>query len=132
MTPSSDSEGEEEEIRGGAHGGQSFRMKSLSSQSFGKGERGDTSSREHIDEHLEEEEEETNLLRGSRRLSRESLAEDYELYTPDEDKAVLRSLDRRLVLFMALLYLLSFLDRSSKVTSTPTLWYRCVACESIS
>jgi hypothetical protein len=35
------------------------------------------------------------------------------LYTPDEEKKVLRKLDRRLVLFMALLYLLSFLDRSS-------------------
>lgn len=36
------------------------------------------------------------------------------LYTPDEEQAVLRKLDRRLVLFMALMYLLSFLDRSSK------------------
>lgn len=36
------------------------------------------------------------------------------LYTPDEERAVLGKLDRRLVLFMALLYMLSFLDRSSK------------------
>lgn len=36
------------------------------------------------------------------------------LYTPAEERAVLRKLDRRLVLFMALLYMLSFLDRSSK------------------
>lgn len=37
----------------------------------------------------------------------------YELYTPNEDRTVLRKLDRRLVAFMALLYCLSFLDRSN-------------------
>lgn len=36
------------------------------------------------------------------------------LYTPEEERTVLKKLDRRLVLFMALLYMLSFLDRSSK------------------
>ena len=35
-------------------------------------------------------------------------------YTIDEDKAIARIFDRRLVLFMALLYMLSFLDRSSQ------------------
>ena len=35
------------------------------------------------------------------------------LYTPDEERAVIRRLDIRLVLFVALLYMLSFLDRSS-------------------
>lgn len=34
-------------------------------------------------------------------------------YTPEEERAVVRKFDRRLVLFVALLYLLSFLDRSS-------------------
>lgn len=34
-------------------------------------------------------------------------------YTRDEERGVVRKLDRRLVLFMALLYMLSFLDRSS-------------------
>jgi hypothetical protein len=52
------------------------------------------------------------LLRGTRRLSFDSV-QSYELYTPDEEKAVLRKLDRRLVAFMALLYCLSFLDRSN-------------------
>lgn len=37
----------------------------------------------------------------------------FELYTPDEEKSLLRKLDTRLVLFLALLYMLSFLDRSS-------------------
>lgn len=40
--------------------------------------------------------------------------ENFELFTTDEAKAVVRKLDRRLVLFLAFLYMLSFLDRSSK------------------
>jgi hypothetical protein len=45
-------------------------------------------------------------------------------YTPDEEGAVVRKLDRKLVLFVALLYMLSFLDRSSEsrlrlVTKSP-------------
>ncbi|OQO05706.1 hypothetical protein B0A48_09799 [Cryoendolithus antarcticus] len=47
-----------------------------------------------------------------KRKRRES-AQSFELYTPDEDKAVRRKLDTHLVLFVALLYLLSFLDRSN-------------------
>lgn len=39
----------------------------------------------------------------------------FQLYTPDEEIAVRRKLDRKLVLFVALLFLLSFLDRSSKI-----------------
>lgn len=35
-------------------------------------------------------------------------------YTLNEEREVVRSFDRRLVPFLALLYLLSFLDRSSK------------------
>jgi hypothetical protein len=53
------------------------------------------------------------MLPNARRASIES-AQSYELYTPDEDRVVLRKLDRRLVAFMALLYCLSFLDRSSE------------------
>ncbi|KAJ4403724.1 hypothetical protein N0V85_005038, partial [Neurospora sp. IMI 360204] len=34
-------------------------------------------------------------------------------YTPDEERAVVKKFDRKLVLFMALLYMLSFLDRSN-------------------
>lgn len=39
------------------------------------------------------------------------------VYTADEERAVVRKFDRRLVLFVALLYLLSFLDRSSELSS---------------
>lgn len=49
----------------------------------------------------------------ARRLSFDSV-QSYELYTPDEDRRVLRKLDTRLVGFMALLYCLSFLDRTSE------------------
>lgn len=38
----------------------------------------------------------------------------FQLYTPDEERAVVRKFDRRLVLFLSLCYMLSFLDRSSK------------------
>ncbi|KAF2801610.1 MFS general substrate transporter [Mytilinidion resinicola] len=111
LTPSSDSEGEDEEATlGQDHAGQSYRMKNMSSRSFGKGDSGETPSQEHV---IDGEDEDRSLLRESRRLSQGSSVESYELYTPDEDKAVLRSLDRKLVLFMALLYLLSFLDRSN-------------------
>lgn len=37
----------------------------------------------------------------------------FTLFTPDEEAAIIKKFDRRLVLFIALLYMLSFLDRSS-------------------
>jgi len=45
-----------------------------------------------------------------------SSVQSFELYTPDEEKRVLRKLDVHVVLFMSFLYLLSFLDRSSEFT----------------
>lgn len=50
-----------------------------------------------------------------------SSVESFQLYTPDEDKAVRRKFDRKLVLFVALLYMLSFLDRSSKSHCADTM-----------
>jgi len=68
-----------------------------------------------------EEGEEVDNRRGRRRRRRRtgrggsaSTAASFQLYTPDEEKAVVRKFDRRLVVFVALLYMLSFLDRSSK------------------
>jgi hypothetical protein len=58
-------------------------------------------------------EEDEGFLPSIRRASLDSV-QSYELYTPDEDRTVLKKLDRRLVAFMALLYMLSFLDRSSE------------------
>jgi hypothetical protein len=47
----------------------------------------------------------------------------FQLYTPDEEQAVRRKFDRKLVLFVALLYMLSFVDRSS-MDSQPSLHLR--------
>ena len=58
-------------------------------------------------------EEDASLLPSSRRFSLSSSHSDA-LYSAKEEKNVLRKLDRRLVLFTALLYCLSFLDRSSR------------------
>lgn len=43
-----------------------------------------------------------------------STTQSFMLYTPDEERRVKQKFDRHLVLFVALLYMLSFLDRSSK------------------
>lgn len=51
--------------------------------------------------------------RQHRRRSSASTMMSFQLYTPDEEKSVVRKFDRKLVLFVALLYMLSFLDRSS-------------------
>jgi hypothetical protein len=40
-------------------------------------------------------------------------------YSPEEERKVVRILDRKLVLFLAFLYLLSFLDRSSQLGPSP-------------
>lgn len=49
----------------------------------------------------------------TRRRASVSTVQSYQLYTPDEEKIVVKKFDRKLVLFVALLYMLSFLDRSS-------------------
>jgi hypothetical protein len=56
------------------------------------------------------------MVQGNRRGS-VSTTYSFQLYTPDEERAVVRKFDRKLVLFVALLYMLSFLDRSSKQIS---------------
>lgn len=59
-------------------------------------------------------EDDDNEARSSRRRASVSSVASFQLYTPDEELAVRRKFDRRLVLFVALLFLLSFLDRSSR------------------
>ena len=58
------------------------------------------------------------------RRSSTSTVQSFMLYTPDEERSIIRKFDRRLVLFVAFLYMLSFLDRSSMYpverTSLPT------------
>jgi len=49
-----------------------------------------------------------------RRRGSDSTTATFQLYTPDEERVVVRKFDRRLVVFVAGLYMLSFLDRSSR------------------
>jgi len=67
----------------------------------------------------DEDGEDDGFLPSARRASIDS-AQSFELYTPDEDRVVRRKLDRKLVAFMALLYCLSFLDRSSECSRCAT------------
>lgn len=60
------------------------------------------------DESAEEEDERIRQLKLKRATT---FSKDY---TEDEERAVVRKFDRKLVLFLAFLYLLSFLDRSSR------------------
>ncbi|KAL9085844.1 MAG: hypothetical protein Q9159_004509 [Coniocarpon cinnabarinum] len=50
------------------------------------------------------------------RSSSDSSVRSFELYTPDEERRIIRKLDRRVVTFMSFLYLLSFLDRYNYLT----------------
>ncbi|KAI0206445.1 major facilitator superfamily domain-containing protein [Astrocystis sublimbata] len=62
----------------------------------------------------DDDEEGRGMSRRSRgRLSDSSSVASFQLYTPDEERAVVRKLDRRLVLFLAFCYMLSFVDRSN-------------------
>lgn len=54
-----------------------------------------------------------------RRRASDSTVASFQLYTPDEERSVVRKHDRKLVVFVALLFMLSFLDRSS--TSAPSI-----------
>jgi len=69
------------------------------------------------DDEDDEDHEDGGDVNGHARRRRASV-QSYELYTPDEERRVRRKLDTRLVLFVALLYLMSFLDRSS--SSSPS------------
>lgn len=65
----------------------------------------------------------------SRRRMSDSTVSSFQLYTPDEECAVVRKFDRRLVLFVALLFMLSFLDRSSLFTiATPLARLMLIQC----
>ena len=65
------------------------------------------------DEEDDEDEDDVGYSDNARRRASVSTLQSYQLYTPDEERAVVRKFDRKLVLFVALLYMLSFLDRSS-------------------
>lgn len=86
-------------------GGESYKMTSQA----GRPAAGD-------DEDEEEDDDDDSEKYGRRRRGTSiSTVQSFQLYTPDEERAVVRKFDRKLVLFVALLYMLSFLDRSSKI-----------------
>lgn len=86
-------------------GGESYKMTSRAGRAVGDDE----------DEEEEEDEDDREKYGRRRRGTSISTVQSFQLYTPDEERAVVRKFDRRLVLFVALLYMLSFLDRSSEV-----------------
>lgn len=66
-----------------------------------------------------ESEDEENVGSPRARRTSTSTVQSFMLYTPEEERSVIRKFDRRLVLFVALLYMLSFLDRSSTYPRAP-------------
>jgi hypothetical protein len=106
MDSDSDSEDNHIGLRGGEGG---FELEDLSQRDNELG---------HQDTNGSEDEKESTGLHKLRRGS-SSTVHSFMLYTPDEERSVIKKFDRRLVLFVALLYMLSFLDRSS----TSTLFY---------
>lgn len=69
----------------------------------------------------DEDNENHEVLNDDPQLRRASI-QSFELYTPDEEKAVVRKLDIYVVAFMSFLYLLSFLDRTS-ISSGTLKWH---------
>ena len=76
---------------------ENFELRKLTRNYNDSGHLGPTFGPELEDSHSDEEEKRPSFM----------------LYSPDEEESVIRKFDRRLVLFVALLYMLSFLDRSS-------------------
>ncbi|PQE22501.1 major facilitator superfamily transporter protein [Rutstroemia sp. NJR-2017a BVV2] len=71
------------------------------------------SERQEDDDDSMDDEAEGGYHDSRRRRGSISTVQSYQLYTPDEERAVVRKFDKKLVLFVAFLYMLSFLDRSS-------------------
>ncbi|KAF8858509.1 major facilitator superfamily transporter [Acephala macrosclerotiorum] len=103
LTPDSDSEESDLEM-GELGSGESYKMSHRP--------RHDSTEKDVEDDDEEEEVGEEGGYGMGRRGSA-STVQSYQLYTPDEERAVVRKFDRNLVLFVAVLYMLSFLDRSN-------------------
>ena len=101
MTPESDSEDD------------SFSMLEAAGRNIELQQR-DGDKRAHAEEEEDEkdEDDEDDTPFRARRGSA-STTQSFMLYTPDEERAVIKKFDRKLVSFVSLLYMLSFLDRSS-------------------
>lgn len=100
LTPDSDSD---DDLDHGTHNGESYKLQS----------RRKDAEKGVVGHDAFEDDEDEDTLPHERRRASVSTVQSYQLYTPDEERAVVRKFDRKLVLFVALLYMLSFLDRSS-------------------
>jgi len=96
LTPDSDSE--DSDFNAGAHG-ESYKLRNI--------------SKDVEEGHVDDDDSEDEETEHRRRRASASTTQSFQLYTPDEERAVVRKFDKKLVLFVALLYMLSFLDRSS-------------------
>ncbi|KAI9052773.1 hypothetical protein LZ554_003046 [Drepanopeziza brunnea f. sp. 'monogermtubi'] len=113
LTPGSDSDSDSDLDMGMDMGelgvlGESFKLQRRGRDA----EKLEAGIEEEEEEEVEEENEddEEHPIRDRRRAS-VSTTQSYQLYTPDEERAVVRKLDRKLVTFVTLLYMLGFLDR---------------------
>ena len=102
LTPESDPEDSDLDMGEVGEVGETFKLQHRPRDM----EKGDTVGIE------EENDEEEYHYQVGRRVS-VSTMHSFQLYTPDEERAVVKKFDRKLVFFVALLYMLSFLDRSS-------------------
>ena len=108
---SQDGSAKETTVRGSADG---FELEDLS-QSRHDAEKEDDDFDSEFDDWASDHGRDTDPL--SHRRTSASTIQSFMLYTPDEEKSVIKKFDRRLVLFVAFLYMLSFLDRSSMCIS---------------
>lgn len=87
---------------------ETYELKDLSASSHGKSRGLEAALEPEFDDSDNDEDHSPKARRESA-----STTQSFMLYTPDEERAVVKKFDRRLVLFVAFLYMLSFLDRSS-------------------
>jgi hypothetical protein len=104
-TPESDADDSDVESVAALQGEDSVELRKLRTSSEKRRQRPNA---DHEDYSSEEESEKEHIAPVRRVGSRSKE------YTDQEEKAIVRKFDRRLTLFIALLYMLSFLDRSSQ------------------
>lgn len=94
------------ELLGGSDGTEAYELQDRLSKPYFEHER---------DKEVEDDEVGVPHDGYTRRLS-DSTRASFQLYTPDEERTVVRKFDRKLVLFLSACYMMSFLDRSSMLT----------------
>ena len=113
FTPDLDTEDDEEGpyVLSGNDGVDGYEMKELGVRE--KDNHADSRSTAHRSDVTYGSDDEEDGTWIDRTTSRRTSVQSFELYTPDEERAVRRKLDTHLVIFVSVLYLLSFLDRSN-------------------